>query len=83
MRTNAIACRTSIRRFKRANYLYYLDLARHVATRRYVYQLIHQLNFVTNKFLKENKKVPVPTRDRITGALREYSTGRLKHLLVL
>jgi hypothetical protein len=62
MPTNAIACRSSIRRFKRSNY-----------------QLIDQSNFVPNNFLVKNKG----TRDWITGALREYSSGRLKHLLVL
>jgi hypothetical protein len=43
MPTNAIACRTSIRRFKRANY-----------------ELIDQLNFVTNKFSKKKKRYQVP-----------------------
>jgi hypothetical protein len=63
MPTNAIACRTSIRRFKRANY-----------------QLIYQLNFVPNNFFFGGGK---GTMDRITGALREYSAGRLKNMLVL
>ena len=65
MPTNAIACRTSIRRFKRANY-----------------ELIDRLIFVPNNFLGKKGTMDLDM-DRITGALREYSAGRLKHLLVL
>ena len=43
------------------------------------YQLIDQLNFVTNKFFERKNS----NRYRITGALREYSAGRLKQLLLV
>jgi hypothetical protein len=64
MPINAIACGTSIRRFKKADY-----------------QLIDPLNFVQIIFLERKKS----TRDRTTGAMREFAAdiNSLKHMLAL